>query len=260
MIKPFLDTGLSRLYNLDCVQAMEELADSGEKVDKIITSPPYNIIRGGLSDRGYDIYNDGMRNDEYSSWITSIFKLYDRILRNDGCVLFNMSYGSENTECMPLTVARVLRETPFTLADILVWKKKSAFPNDMSPNKMTRICEFVFVFCRRSEFKTFTSNKKVMSTRSNGQKMYENVFNFFEAKNNDGQTKINMATFSTDFVESLIDRYVRSSDVVMDNFSGTGTTMVACEEHGIRGIYIEMSKAQCEYSAERVRSVKQRLF
>lgn len=244
---------LSELYNGDCVAIMQELVDRRITLDKVITSPPYNIIRPSSDDRGYDLYKDGMTNEEYSDWIVKIFNLYDNLLNKNGCIMWNMSYGSENTTCMNLTIADILRKTNFTLADIIVWKKNCATPNNVSPNKMTRICEFVYVFCRKEEFNTFTSNKKVVSQSTTGQDIYENVFNFINAANNDESTDLNKATFSTDFVNELIDRYVLPTDIIMDNFSGTGTTMIAAERRNRKGIYIELSEAQCEYSIERLR-------
>ena len=244
---------LSELYNGDCVAIMQELVDRRITLDKVITSPPYNIIRPSSDDRGYDLYKDGMTNEEYSNWIVKIFNLYDNLLNKNGCIMWNMSYGSENTTCMNLTIADILRKTNFTLADIIVWKKNCATPNNVSPNKMTRICEFVYVFCRKEEFNTFTSNKKVVSQSTTGQDIYENVFNFINAANNDESTDLNKATFSTDFVNELIDRYVLPTDIIMDNFSGTGTTMIAAERSNRKGIYLELSEAQCEYSIERLR-------
>lgn len=245
---------LSVLVNADCVETMKEMIDEGIKIDKVITSPPYNIVRPNSTDRGYDLYKDGMSNEDYSKWIVNIFQLYDKLLNKNGCVMFNMSYGTENTTCMNLTIAEVLKQTNFTLADIIVWKKQSATPNNVSSNKMTRICEFVYVLCRKDEFLTFTSNKRIIGYRDDThQAIYENVFNFISAPNNDKSTDLNKATFSTDFVDALIERYVLKEDVVLDNFSGTGTTMYACESRNRKGYYIELSKAQCDYTVNRIK-------
>ena len=165
-----------------------------------------------------------------------------------------MSYGTENTTCMSLLIAEIIQQTSFTLADIIVWKKQTATPNNVSSNKCTRICEFVYVFCREDEFQTFTANKKIIGYREDtNQAIYENVFNFMAAQNNDKSTELNKATFSTDFVDELICRYVLPNDVVLDNFSGTGTTMVAAERRNRKGYYIELSKAQCDYSVNRIK-------
>ena len=252
-IEPYFSTKLSCLYNGDCLDVMDYLIENNCKVDKVITSPPYNIIRPNSTDRGYDLYKDGMTNEEYIEWVLNIFKKYETLLNANGCILWNMSYGTENTECMNLCIAEILKSTNFTIADILVWKKQTATPNNVSNNKMTRICEFVYVFCRRNEFYSFTANKKIIGYREDtAQAIYENVFNYFEAKNNDASTELNKATFSSDFVNKLVDRYVGDEDVVLDNFSGTGTTMYACEGRNRKGLYIELSEKQCQYAKNRV--------
>ena len=208
-MEKFYENDLVTLFNGDCVEVMKNLIDSGIKVDKVITSPPYNIIRNSDSGRCYDFYKDDKENNDYIKWIINIFELYDKILNENGCIIWNMSYGSENTELMNLCIAEILKRTNFTLADILIWKKQSAIPNNVSNNKMTRICEFVYIFCRRNEFYTFTTNKKQISTmQPTGQAVYENVFNFFETKNNDRVTELNKATFSSDFVDKLISIYI----------------------------------------------------
>lgn len=257
LITPYFQNDYLVLFHGDCMNIMKYL-----QADKIITSPPYNIVRPNSTDRGYDIYKDGMSNERYIEWTVNIFKMYDQVLRKNGAVIYNMSYGTENTEVMNLTVAEILKQTNFTIADILIWKKQTATPNNVSSNKMTRIVEFVYVFCRRDEFQTFTSNKSVIGFRDDtGQKIYENVFNYFEAKNNDISQELNKATFSKEFVQEIIDRYVLKSDIVLDNFSGTGTTIIACAENNIKVIGIELSINQCEYTVRRIKKgIQPKLF
>ena len=194
-----------------------------------------------------------MSNDEYIKWTIDVFNKYDKLLNKNGCIAYNLSYGTENTEVMNLTVAEILKQTNFTLADILIWKKNSATPNNVSANKMTRICEFVYIFCRKNEFYTFTSNKKKIGEREDtGQAIFENVFNFIDAPNNNESQDLNKATYSTEFVDNIIQRYVRPDDIVLDNFSGTGTTLKACISKQIKGIGIELSEAQCKHTKERI--------
>lgn len=138
--------------------------------------------------------------------MVDIFNKIDNILSENGVVLWNISYGSDasvNTESiglMWLSIADIIRNTNFTVADRIIWKKNNALPNNVSKNKLTRICEDIFVFVRKNEYKTFNANKKVSSISKTGQKYYENIFNFIEAKNNDGSCKLNKATFSSDLV------------------------------------------------------------
>lgn len=253
---------INTFYCEDCFDTMARMKFNGFKVDNVITSPFYNTGRGSKYhntqksrdnyEGRYDIHLDDMTNDEYIDFSVRLFDMFDDIVKENGCILYNMNYGSENTELMWLTIANIISSTVWTIADDIIWKKKSALPNNVSPNKLTRIVEHIFVFCRKKEFKTFKANKNVTSVRKTGQKMYENVFNFVEARNNDGSCKLNKATFSTELIEKLIDIYVTEDSIVYDPFMGTGTTANACKNRNIKYIGSEISEAQVEHAKLRV--------
>ena len=215
----------NKIYNEDCLKTLARMPN--DFIDIVLTSPPYNIIRPNSTDRGYDLYKDGMSNDEYIEWTLDIFKNFDNVLKKDGVVLYNLSYGTENTTLMSLVIADIIRKSEFTLADIIIWKKKSATPNNVSHNKMTRIVEYIYVFCRKTEFHTFKCNKKELSKRESGQAIFENVFNFITAKNNDNSTDLNKATFSTELVRKLTSVYAKPKSLIYDPFIGKGTTACA---------------------------------
>ena len=257
----------NKIFNEDCRQTIQKMIQQGYKVDNIITSPFYNTGRSSQCHTSqksrdnhegrYDIHLDDMTNDEYIKFTVDLFLSFDKILQDNGCILYNMSYGSENTELMWLTIASIIQNTPFTIADDIIWKKNSALPNNVSPNKLTRIVEHVLAFCRKSEFKTFKANKKVKSISKTGQKYYENVFNYIEAQNNDGANKLNKATYSTELITKLINIYVQPNSKIYDPFIGTGTTANACLlAHNITYIGSEISKKQCEYAEKRIQATK----
>lgn len=255
-------------YNEDCRKTIERLKSNNQKVDIILTSPPYNTnkkqgkgrnLKNTLLKKGekntlrYDSYIDNIPNEEYIKFSKELFNSFENILSDNGVILYNLSYGAENTECLFLTISEILSETDFTLADVIIWKKPNSIPNCISSNKLTRITEFVFVFCRKSEFLTFYTNKKIVSVRKNGQKMYGNYFNFIEAPNNDGgRCELNKATYSSELCEKLLNFYAKPSATVYDPFMGTGTTAIACEKMGLSCIGSELSKDQVEYSKERL--------
>lgn len=261
---------LNKIYNEHCFITMKRMIKDKVKVDNIITSPFYNTSRSTschIKQRARDNYEgrydtpvDNMTNDEYLDFTLELFSLYDKILKRNGCILYNLSYGSENTELMWLVIAKIITETPFTIADDIIWKKQSALPNNVSSNKLTRIVEHIFVICRKDEFKTFVTNKQVKSVSDKtGQKFYENVFNLVEAPNNDGANKLNKATFSSELIRKLISIYVRPNSIIYDSFMGTGTTALACKQTGNKYIGSEISKAQCDYADERLGKKKKHL-
>ncbi len=254
------------ILNGDCIVVMDELIKEGKKFTHIITSPPYNSARRANSEYNlkhhsarYDIQVESKTSQEYADWVVEIFKRFEYLLEPNGCIIWNVSYSSASSiseiECINslwFSIYGVLKNTNFTIADKIVWRKSSALPNNVSPNKLTRICEDVFVFCRKSEYKTFHTNKKVKSISSKGQRYYENIFNYLEAPNNDGANPLNKATFSTEFVEKLMEIYCRDGSSVLDPFCGTGTTLNACLRKGFSGVGIELSKNQCEYARDRL--------
>ena len=246
------------IYNKDCLEGMKELMDNS--INIVLTSPPYNTGRtsGSLKNHEvrYDVYMENRDNTEYSDWTVELFRQFDRLLKPNGCILYNVSYGNENPEQLWLTIADIINKTNLTIADTIIWRKGTALPNNVSSNKLTRICEFVFVFCRKSEYDTFGMNKKVMSYSRTGQKYYESIFNYIEARNNDQSCDLNKATFSTEFVEQLLKLYSTSEvDTVLDPFMGTGTTAVGCLNLNRNCIGFEISSEQCSYAQERVNTI-----
>lgn len=255
-----------KIYNEDCFKTMETVPVG--QFDIILTSPFYNTnkkdgktrtlnntsVKAGQYDYvRYDTHIDSMTNEEYCDFTERLFLEFDRVLNLNGVVLYNINYGAENTEGMFKAINTIITKTPFTIADVIVWKKATALPNSCSPNRLTRIWEFVFVFCRKEELKTFKCNKHVKSYRTTGQAMYENVYNYIEAKNNDESCPYNKATFSTDLVKALLHRYAVGNKVtVYDPFMGSGTTAVACQEMGFDCYGSEISKNQCEWAKERL--------
>ena len=264
---------LNRIYNEDCRTTLKKLIKQNKKVDLVLTSPPYNISSGsntkGSVERycsKYAEYNDHLSNDEYVSFLLSCFKLFSKVIKKNGVVLCNISYSSSvtaNNNCTEMLrlIYKVTEETDLMVADLICWKKNSALPDNRSSNKLTRICEFVFVFCRKSEYLSFKMNKKVTKyNEKTNMRFYEVLYNYIEAKNNDGSCEYNKATYSTEFCEKLLNIYARlqngKSCIVYDPFMGTGTTACACKKLGISFLGSEISKDQVKFSFERIKKLK----
>lgn len=245
----------------DCNITINNMIKKEEKVNLILTSPPYNIGRSTKTDRAvknrecaYDVYSDNMHDEDYCNFIKDLFIKFDKILYKNGVILWNVSYGNENYNSMWLSLCYILILTDFCIVDTICWKKKSAMPNNVSCNKLTRITEFIFVISRKKDFKTFQCNKKVKSVSRTGQKYYENIFNFIEAKNNDALCKLNQATFSSELVCKLLDIYAKNGDIVYDPFMGTGTTVIGClkDKRISKVIGSEISEKQVIFSKKRI--------
>ena len=240
---------LNNIYNIDCLKFMDRMITDNFKVDLILTSPPYNI---GVHDFDYDEYNDNMSTEDYFNFIMNVFEKFNKILNNNGVLLWNSSFGNSNCSDYFRLISKIITDSNFEISDRIIWKKSNAFPDDQTPNKLTRLVEDVFVFCRKNEMKTFHCNKKLSSIRPNGQKMYSPIFNVIEAKNNDGACELNKATYSSELCRKLLNIYARKEDVIFDPFIGTGTTAVACKQMGLNYIGCEISEKQVIYAKQRI--------
>lgn len=246
---------LNRIYNEDCIKTMG-MMDNGS-VDIILTSPPYNMTKrkGGNADTGrYDVYFDWMSEEDYIADTVDKFREFERIVRENGVVLYNFSYSIENPSLPYKLVSELINNTEWTLADTIIWKKKSGLPFPANERRLSRIWEFVWVFVRKGEMDTFRCNKGVSSVSKTGQKYFNVFYNYVEAKNNDQKTtKLNQATYSTELCEYLLNIYGDKGYVVYDPYMGTGTTANACKNLSINYIGSEISMAQCEYAEERLK-------
>ena len=265
----YFENDFCKLYNDDCVQFLKNYQQ--KNISCVLTSPPYNTGRSCNSEQAlkhhwgrYDVYLDSKTQDEYIDWTVQLFNLFDKIVIDDGVVLYNISYGSDSSDStnrdqigmLWFLLPQIIKRTPFMIADKIVWKKKCALPNNASPNKLTRIVQDVFVFVRKDEYLTFNANKKQSSPSKTGQIFYQNINNFIQARNNDGSCDLNKATYSSELCQKLLNIYCKQRDIILDPFNGTGTTAIACRNLNMNYIGVQLSQNQCQYSKNRILGTK----
>lgn len=166
-----------------------------------------------------------------------------------------MSYTTFSPSLPYFLISEIFKQTGFLIADTVAWKKKNAVPLSGHPNRLTRICEFVYIFVKDFNFK---ANKIVSSISKTGQKYFKTYHNFLETKNNDGSTDIHKATYSTDFTKYFIDLYSFENSIVLDNFIGTGTTAIGCIELNRNWIGIDMCQEYIDYANDRIKKINEK--
>lgn len=248
---------INHFYNEDCFVTIERMKEENIHPNVVLTSPPYNMTKrkGGISDTGrYDVYMDFKPTDEYIKNTAELFNRLNDVVSTNGTILYNFSYSIENPSLPYQLVNAIVEETKWEVVDTIIWQKNNGIPFPANPRRLSRIWEFVFVFARKSERDAYFVNKKVTKiAEKTKQKYYEIYYNWIKAKNNDGSTpKLNQATYSTDLCKQLLSLYSDKEFLVYDPYMGTGTTANACKELGMNYIGSEISKAQVDYSIERL--------
>ena len=104
------DVGLvtNEIYCGDTVETMKKIED--KSINLILTSPPYlaSIRKDNHKYPGAkDIIKDNQPVKEYLEWLVEVFKQYERILSDDGAIVFNYSYTTFNPSLPYLLINEV---------------------------------------------------------------------------------------------------------------------------------------------------------
>lgn len=264
----------NKIYNESCLTFLPKIENNS--IDIVVTSPPYNTSKKasqeiserkrkeGRLEKGwrqhanrYDIFQDQQTDEEYAEFISEIFNELDSKLKPNGTIIWNVSYGIGDTGNPNYSVwysfLEIIKKTPFTLVDYFPWKKPVTTPLNTN-NDLTRICEIVWVFARKSEINTYHANEN-----KNLEKCFYNKMknNWVETKLcNDGANDFNNAAYPSELVEKILVTYGNKGGTVYDPFMGTGTTAVGAISCGMNYIGTELSENQCKYANDRIRKFK----
>lgn len=245
---------INQIYNQPNITTMLQMPDSF--IDGIITSPPYNITskrKDVYYNNGYSDL-DGLTEEQYIQTRIEEFIQFQRIIKDDGVILYNISYHNENPILPLLLITEVHKQTDLTVADMISWKKSHSIPFQTSPTKLSRIVEQVYVIVKKDKLHTFKTNKEVSKiNQKTGQKFYKGYNNLIEAKNNDGIICDLKASYSTELVSKLINIYFPKNSLIYDPFSGIGTTAIACKTEGLNYIGSEINEKFWKISIDRLK-------
>ena len=116
---------INQIFNENNIDTMSRMTDGS--IDGVITSPPYNIS----SKRKDMYYNTGYFDidnhtpEQYLEIRVNEFKEFQRIIKDDGVILYNISYIHENPSLPYQLINKVINETDLTIADVIYWKKNT---------------------------------------------------------------------------------------------------------------------------------------
>jgi DNA modification methylase len=205
----------------------------GLKVDLAFTSPPYNhskntVMAGAVPgfEEKYGTHNDAMDDGDYRDLLIGSTKA---ALAVTGYAFVNLQLLTHNR--VPLIEYQY--EMRAHLKDILVWNKAQCPPNIVKGAFNTK-WEYVFAFANDVRTRGFPCDWR-------GQ--YPNVV---ETASNAGNefADTHKAGFPVAFPLWFLER-LDFAKVVLDQFGGTGTTLIACERAGRTGCMLEIDPHYC---------------
>ena len=237
------------VYQGDCIQLLAAL--DPDSVDLVFADPPFNI---GYD---YDTYTDKVEYDKYVSWSREWIGACRRVLKPDGS--FYVAIGDE----FAAEIRAIGRELNLHLRNWIIWHYSFG---QSTKAKFARAHAHIFYFVTDAGRFTFNDRQvRVPSARHTEYsdkranawgKAPDDVWNEFPRVC--GTFNERQGWHGCQMPEALLARIIRASsnpgDLVVDPFSGSGTTVVTAAKLGRRYIGIDISK---QYVAQGKKRLKQ---
>lgn len=267
-------------YNIiqgDCFELIKNQPDNS--VDLVITSPPYS-----------DIVNYGKKvstkkPDDYVDWILPLFKEIFRVLKPSGSFILNINDkcegGYRSTYIYDL-ISRNNSETKLKLYDTYIWYKQCSIPNG-GFKRFRNTTEFIFHFCKDAKQMKFYMDRVLIEAKETTKQRFRYEMNEFhgvvidgvrvkeKVKKNisdkirpnnvvrfltAGSSRDNLIKHPAPFHKELPLYYINlltdDGDLVIDPFSGIGTTGIACKELNREYIGYELNETYVDFSIKRI--------
>jgi len=264
----------NKIINGDCVKVMASLPESC--VDLIVTSPPYNV---GID---YDSHNDRQSMEDYwqftKDWLSESY----RILKDDGRIAVNIPYEVNVQDrggriLFMSEFYQIMKNLGFKFFGLVDLdensphrSKTTAWGSWMSPSApyIYNPKECVILGYKKNHIKKVkgepqwkgelvdleqedgTIKQKMMYQDEDKKEFMSLVYGQWEYfADTKQQTK---ATFSMDIPMKAIKILTYKNDLVLDPFTGSGTSLVAAEISGRRWLGIELSENYTKVAKDRV--------
>ena len=245
---PYYEDEWVTLYHGDCLEVMPTLSN----VDLVVTSPPYNLgvttgggfgrykpgqNKGGQGKWGgagkdgitYTDHDDRMAPSEYSAWQTTCIQLAWDTLSESGAIFYN---HKPRVQASTLWTPLSLVPEGIPVRQVIVWRRSGGI--NFSPTHYLPTHEWILLLAKPS-----------FRLKSKGASGVGDVWEIAQETKND-----HPAPFPLGIPARAIE--TTGPRLVLDPFAGSGTTLRAAKDAGIRAIGIEKSERYCEMTVKRL--------
>lgn len=241
-MRPYYEEAGVTIYHGNCMEVMRDFP--AESFDIAVTSPPYNMglvpggngrgmYRPGANNKagrfrdGYDTHSDAMPQSDYDDWQRACLAEMWRLVRMG--VFYNHRPRVEHGR---LRVPLSWDYGPAVLRQIIVW------------DRLTGIDVTLRSFCTRGEWIMLFA-KPEFNLVDHGASGMGDVWPLGMAHGIDHPAP---------FPLSLPARCMSATGAqsVLDPFMGSGTTLRAAKDAGIRAVGIDVSERYCEMAVQRL--------
>jgi DNA modification methylase len=215
---------------------------NGEKANLSFTSPPYNAgksekLSGNThtTDNKYNEYNDNQKQNDYLDLLIGFTN--NALLFSDYLICNIQSLAGNK-----IALIEYLNEYKNNFIDVAIWDKGHGAPA-MAENVMTSAWEYMFFISSKENASRAIPNANFRGT-------IPNIYRGTPNRNNEF-SNVHAATFPIDLPEWVL-QFTKENDIVLDQFLGTGTTMVAAHQLNRKCYGMELDPKYCQVILERM--------
>jgi DNA modification methylase len=215
---------------------------NGKKADISFTSPPYNAGKSeALSgnthtiDNKYNEYNDNQTKDNY---LDLLIGFTNNALLFSEYLICNIQSLAGNK----IALIEYLYEYKDRFIDVAIWDKGHGAPA-MAENVMTSAWEYMFFISSKDKASRAIPNANFRGT-------IPNIYRGKPNRNNEF-SHVHAATFPIDLPEWAL-QFTKESNIILDQFCGTGTTMVAAHQLKRKCYGMELDPKYCQVIVDRM--------
>ncbi|WP_314235333.1 site-specific DNA-methyltransferase [Capnocytophaga sputigena] len=247
---------LDKIHQGDCVELLRKLPDNS--VDLIFADPPYNLqLQGELyrpNQTKVDAVNDAWdkfsSKEDYDCFTEAWLKECYRVLKNTGSIWVIGTYHNI------YRVGAIIQNIGFWMLNDIVWVKSNPMPNF----KGTRFnnAHETLIWSTKSQKSKYTFHYHSMKVMNDDLQMRSDWF--IPICSGEERIKVNgQKAHSTQKPAELLFRIILSTsnpgDIVLDPFSGSGTTAAVAKRLGRRYIAFEREPFYIEVANERLSKI-----
>ena len=242
----------NKIINADCMDILKQLPD--KCIDLVLTDPPYNISQKNFCvDRSkaksaimrrkkplnYDFGEwDNMERQEFLDFTRDWLLQCIRVLRDGGTLI--SFFNKEDISYL----GWVAQDNGMRTRTIYTWHKTNPVPSFRKVNYLSA-CEFAWIGSKGDKTWTFNFGRQ------------KDMHNFFETPNASCYKETEHPTEKPLMLwDNLLRIHSNENDLVLDCFSGSGTTAIACHNLKRRFICIEKDPEYWAKSCERLKAVQ----
>ncbi|MFC5066691.1 site-specific DNA-methyltransferase [Flaviflagellibacter deserti] len=257
-IVPGMDIPESRIIQGDCIAEMEKLPAGS--VDLVFADPPYNLQLQGtlhrpdhsLVDAVDDEWDQFASFDAYDNFTRAWLLAARRVMKPNASLWVIGSYHNI------FRVGAILQDLGFWILNDVVWRKNNPMPN-FRGRRFTNAHETMIWAARSAEAK-YTFNYEAMKAGNEDLQLRSDWLLPICTGGERLKGKDGRKVHPTQKPEALIARVLMASskrgDVVLDPFSGSGTTAAVSKRFGRSCVAIERDLEYAAASRDRLAGVE----